>query len=324
MNYQVLKQEIQVAESLEYARLTTYLLDITPKFAVQERPLVLVCPGGGYHFTSEREAEIVAMQFNAMGYHSAVLDYSCAPAQFPTALLELSKSVAYLRAHAKEWCIDPDKIAVLGFSAGGHLAASLGVFWNTEWFARIREESAAHAAAEATAAHAAAEATTAQPADWNSAVQYADCATAAATTALTAALTADQIKPNRIILAYPVITTEEHAHRESINNLLGEARCSDSAWLEKMSLEKQDLSDFPPAFIWHTSYDGSVPIENSLFLVAALAKYRKPLEYHVFPGNVHGMSLANWRTRSLERPMDTPAKKWIELVHTWLENWREA
>ena len=324
MNYQVLKQEIQVAESLEYARLTTYLLDITPKFAVQERPLVLVCPGGGYHFTSEREAEIVAMQFNAMGYHSAVLDYSCAPAQFPTALLELSKSVAYLRAHAKEWCIDPDKIAVLGFSAGGHLAASLGVFWNTEWFARIREESAAHAAAEATAAHAAAEATTAQPADWNSAVQYADCATAAATTALTAALTADQIKPNRIILAYPVITTEEHAHRESINNLLGEARCSDSAWLEKMSLEKQDLSDFPPAFIWHTSYDGSVPIENSLFLVAALAKYRKPLEYHVFPGNVHGMSLADWRTRSLERPMDTPAKKWIELVHTWLENWREA
>ena len=324
MNYQVLKQEIQVAESLEYARLTTYLLDITPKFAVQERPLVLVCPGGGYHFTSEREAEIVAMQFNAMGYHSAVLDYSCAPAQFPTALLELSKSVAYLRAHAKEWCIDPDKIAVLGFSAGGHLAASLGVFWNTEWFARIREESAAHAAAKATAAHAAAEATTAQPADWNSAVQYADCATAAATTALTAALTADQIKPNRIILAYPVITTGEHAHRESINNLLGEARCSDSAWLEKMSLEKQDLSDFPPAFIWHTSYDGSVPIENSLFLVAALAKYRKPLEYHVFPGNVHGMSLANWRTRSLERPMDTPAKKWIELLHTWLENWREG
>ena len=318
MNYQVLKQEIQVAESQEYARLTTYLLDITPKFAVQERPLVLVCPGGGYHFTSERESEIVAMQFNAMGYHSAVLDYSCAPAQFPTALLELSKSVAYLRAHAKEWCIDPDKIAVLGFSAGGHLAASLGVFWNTEWFARIREESASQAGA--TAAHAAAAASQAGAAT----AQYADCATAVATTALTAALTADQIKPNRIILAYPVITTGEHAHRESINNLLGAARCSDSAWLEKMSLEKQDLSDFPPAFIWHTSYDGSVPIENSLFLVAALAKYRKPLEYHVFPGNVHGMSLANWRTRSLERPMDTPAKKWIELVHTWLENWREG
>ena len=292
MNYQVLKQEIQVAESQEYARLTTYLLDITPKFAVQERPLVLVCPGGGYHFTSEREAEIIALQFNAMGYHSAVLNYSCAPAQFPTALLELSKSVAYLRAHAKERCIDPDRIAVLGFSAGGHLAASLGVFWNTEWFAKIREESTAQAEPQTLAA-------------------------------ATAALTPAQIKPNRIILAYPVITSGEYAHRDSFDNLLGDARRADSAWLEKMSLEKQDLSDFPPAFIWHTSYDGSVPIENSLFLVAALAKNRKPVEYHVFPGNVHGIGLADWRTRSLERPMDTPAQQWIGLVHTWLENWQE-
>ena len=305
MNYQVLKKEIRVTESLEYARLTTYLLDITPKFAVQKRPLVLVCPGGGYHFTSEREAEIVAMQFNAMGYHSAVLDYSCAPAQFPTALLELSNSIAYLRAHAKEWCIDPDRIAVLGFSAGGHLAASLGVFWNSEWVARIREQSAAQAANRASAAQAANRASVAQAA--NRAAE---------------ALTAEQIKPNRVILAYPVITTGEYAHRESINNLLGEARRTDSGWLEKMSLEKQDLSDFPPAFIWHTSYDGSVPLENSLFLVTALAKYRKPDEYHVFPGNVHGLSLADWRTRSLERPMDTPAMQWIGLVHTWLEDWR--
>ena len=257
MNYQVFKKEIQVAESQEYARLTTYLLYLTPKFSVQERPLVLVYPGGGYHFTSEREGEIVALQFNAMGYHAAVLNYSCAPAQFPTALLELSKSVAYLRAHAKEWLIDPDRIVVLGFSAGGHLTASLGA-----------------------------------------------------------------IRPNALMLAYPVITSGEYAHRESFDNLLGEARCADEFWLEKMSLEKQDLSDFPPAFIWHTSYDGSVPIENSLFFVTALAGYRKPMEYHVFPGEVHGISLADWRTRSDQRPMDTPAVKWIGLAHTWMENLR--
>ncbi len=292
MNYQVFKKEIQVAESQEYARLTTYLLDLTPKFSVQERPLVLVCPGGGYHFTSEREGEIVALQFNAMGYHAAVLNYSCAPAQFPTALLELSKSVAYLRAHAKEWLIDPDRIVVLGFSAGGHLTASLGVFWNTEWFAKIREEKGVSPAA----------------------------GRAGGTSAAT--LTADEIRPNGIILAYPVITSGEYAHRESFDNLLGEARCADEFWLEKMSLEKQDLSDFPPAFIWHTSYDGSVPIENSLFFVTALAGYRKPMEYHVFPGEVHGISLADWRTRSDQRPMDTPAVKWIGLAHTWMENLR--
>ena len=278
MNYQVLKKEIQVAGSQEYARLTTYLLDVTQKFSVLARPLILVCPGGGYNHTSEREGEIVALQFNAMGYHAAVLDYSCAPAVFPTALLELTKSVAYLRANAQQWQIDPDRIAVLGFSAGGHLAASLGVFWNQEWFAKILKE-------------------TPIP------------------------LTPEMIRPNALILAYPVITSGEFAHRGSFDDLLGEERRNDEFWLEKMSLEKQDLSDVPPVFIWHTSFDQSVPLENSLLFFTELVKARKPIEYHVFPGDVHGISLADWRTWSAERAMDTPAVQWIGLVHTWLENW---
>ena len=278
MYYKVLKEEIQVAGSQEYARLTTYLLDVTQKFSVLARPLILVCPGGGYNHTSEREGEIVALQFNAMGYHAAVLDYSCAPAVFPTALLELTKSVAYLRANAQQWQIDPDRIAVLGFSAGGHLAASLGVFWNTEWFAKILREAFIH-------------------------------------------LTPEMIRPNALILAYPVITSGEFAHRGSFDDLLGEERSKDEFWLEKMSLEKQDLSDVPPVFIWHTSFDQSVPLENSLLLFTELVKARKPVEYHVFPGDVHGISLADWRTWSAERAMDTPAVQWIGLVHTWLNNW---
>ena len=278
MYYKVLKEEIQVAGSQEYARLTTYLLDVTQKFSVLARPLILVCPGGGYNHTSEREGEIVALQFNAMGYHAAVLDYSCAPAVFPTALLELTKSVAYLRANAQQWQIDPDRIAVLGFSAGGHLAASLGVFWNTEWFAKILREAPIH-------------------------------------------LTPEMIRPNALILAYPVITSGEFAHRGSFDDLLGEERSKDEFWLEKMSLEKQDLSDVPPVFIWHTSFDQSVPLENSLLLFTELVKARKPVEYHVFPGDVHGISLADWRTWSAERAMDTPAVQWIGLVHTWLNNW---
>ena len=278
MYYKVLKEEIQVAGSQEYARLTTYLLDVTQKFSVLARPLILVCPGGGYNHTSEREGEIVALQFNAMGYHAAVLDYSCAPAVFPMALLELTKSVAYLRANAQQWQIDPDRIAVLGFSAGGHLAASLGVFWNTEWFAKILREAPIH-------------------------------------------LTPEMIRPNALILAYPVITSGEFAHRGSFDDLLGEERSKDEFWLEKMSLEKQDLSDVPPVFIWHTSFDQSVPLENSLLLFTELVKARKPVEYHVFPGDVHGISLADWRTWSAERAMDTPAVQWIGLVHTWLNNW---
>ena len=280
MIHSILTEEIRVPGTLGSAYLENFFLDVTDKFTVQERPLVLVCPGGGYNHTSDRESEIVAMQFNAMGYHTAVLRYSCAPAVFPTALLELAKAAAYMREHAAQYRIDPERIAVLGFSAGGHLAASLGVFWNTEWFAKIREENGVK-------------------------------------------LTAQQIRPDGLILCYPVITSGEYAHRGSFDDLLGEARRSDPFWLEKMSLEKQDLRDVPPVFMWHTSYDNAVPLENSLYFATELIKARKPVEYHIFPGDVHGMSLADWRTRSETRIKDTSAVQWISLAHTWMEEWKK-
>ena len=136
-------------------------------------------------------------------------------------------------------------------------------------------------------------------------------------------LTAQQIKPDGLILAYPVITSGEFAHRGSFDDLLGEARRSDPFWLTKMSLEKQDLKDVPPVFMWHTSYDGSVPLENSLYFATELIRARKPVEYHIFPGDVHGIGLADWRTYSPGRDTDTPAVQWIGLAHTWLEAWKK-
>ena len=125
--------DIKNKYSQDYAKVSFYLLDDSKEIAVKKRPLVIVCPGGGYGFTSDREAEIVALQFTAMGYHAAVLRYSVAPAVFPAAILELGKTVILAKANANEWNIDAEKIAVLGFSAGGHLAASYGTFWHKEF-----------------------------------------------------------------------------------------------------------------------------------------------------------------------------------------------
>lgn len=111
--------------------LHTYLLDESN--VAQQRPAVIICPGGGYGFTSKREGEPVALQYNAKGFQAFVLWYSVAPDVWPTALLELAYSLAYVRSHAKEWGIHPDKIIIEGFSAGGHLAASLATFWNREF-----------------------------------------------------------------------------------------------------------------------------------------------------------------------------------------------
>lgn len=96
-------------------------------------PAVVICPGGGYKFTSDREAEPVALKFSAAGFNTAILRYSVGEAKFPSALFELATAVAMLREHADEWNIDRDKIFVCGFSAGGHLCASLGTLWNHDF-----------------------------------------------------------------------------------------------------------------------------------------------------------------------------------------------
>ena len=95
------------------------------------RPAVVVCPGGGYNHLSEREADPVAFEYFAKGYNTFVLYYSLKEAAtFPKPIVDLSKALKIIRENADEWHIIKDKIAVCGFSAGGHLCASLGVHWN--------------------------------------------------------------------------------------------------------------------------------------------------------------------------------------------------
>lgn len=121
---------VMEGQSQPDVHLTVYLQEPTDALAIQERPLILVCPGGAYAYTSDREAEPLALAFLAMGYHAAVLRYSVAPVRYPVALQELAKSMAYIRSHASEWHVAEDKLFVLGCSAGGHLVANLGVQWN--------------------------------------------------------------------------------------------------------------------------------------------------------------------------------------------------
>lgn len=111
------------------ARLTTYLLSQYEDVLMEPAPLVIICPGGGYEFLSNREAEQFALQWNSRGVHAAVLWYSVAPERFPTALLQLATTVALVRENSEKWGVNPDQIFVEGSSAGGHLAACYGVFW---------------------------------------------------------------------------------------------------------------------------------------------------------------------------------------------------
>lgn len=113
-----------------------YLWEERHRYVVKPRPAIIFCPGGAYSRVAKREGEPVALRFLAMGFQCFILRYTTLSMPFPAALAELSETVRMVRQKAGEWNIDPDRIVVCGFSAGGHLAASLGVFWNAEFLRR--------------------------------------------------------------------------------------------------------------------------------------------------------------------------------------------
>lgn len=118
------------------AKLHDYSLCISQEIGRHERPAVIICPGGGYEFLSDREGQAVAMRFSSHGINAFVLKYSIS-SLFPTALLELAEAVKFIRTNSGKFDINPDKIFVCGFSAGGHLAASLGTLWNSDYLKNI-------------------------------------------------------------------------------------------------------------------------------------------------------------------------------------------
>lgn len=106
--------------------LTTYLQDCGGEFAnIPARPAILVLPGGGYDFCSDREAEPIALTYLHAGYQAFILRYSrMENKKWPAPLMDYEEAITMIRSRAEEWGVIPDKIAVIGFSAGGHLAAS--------------------------------------------------------------------------------------------------------------------------------------------------------------------------------------------------------
>ena len=250
------------------AFLTTYFIESNSEIKDRKRPIVIICPGGAYMSISCREGEPIALRFLAEGYHAAVLNYSIYPsATYPTALLELGKAIKMLRENAEEWLIDTNKIIVVGFSAGGHLAASYSCFWSGDVANMLEYD-------------------------------------------------AEILRPNGLILGYPVITSGKYASRYSFANLLGEKY---DDLIGKMSLENQVNDNNPPTFIWHTETDEAVPVENSKLFTKALENVGILVELHLYPEGKHGLALANEVTALDDSQIVPSCQDWFEKAIAWMK-----
>ena len=256
------------------------------------RPAIVICPGGGYSFCSEREAEPVALRFLMEGFntfvvwyrvhrfeeeelaqHEAAKWYSTSDRHcFPMPQQDLAACVAHVRAHAQEYRTDPDQIAVMGFSAGGHLAASLSGLWH---HADLWEEMG---------------------------------------------LSPENVRPNAAVLSYPVIVADEDAHRGSFEHLSGGERNVENH--QQYSVLNWVTANYPPTFLWHTFTDGLVPVQNSIRMAHALADAGVLTEMHIFPEGVHGLSLCNEQTArpGADELIVPECQCWPELAARFLKN----
>jgi acetyl esterase/lipase len=227
---------------------------------------IVICPGGGYGGRAKHEGEPIARWLNTIGVAGFVLDYRVKPYRHPIPLGDAQRGIRTVRARAAEWKIDPKRVGILGFSAGGHLAASA-----TTIFDDGKPDAA-------------------DPIDRQS------------------------CRPDAAILCYPVITFGDFRHNGSMVNLLGPAPASKLR--QEMSLETRVTRETPPTFLWHTSDDGAVPVENSLLFAMALRKNKVPFALHVFPRGPHGIGLGDG-DRGAKAP---EARQWPALCAEWLKN----
>lgn len=120
-------EENNLAISDHEFKVKSYWLDQVEDFGkTVDYPIVVICPGGGFTFHSEREEEPVALRFNSFGMHAVVLEYKLIDEKpvYPYALQELAKTIDWINSQPDSRHIDKKRIILAGFSAGGHIVAA--------------------------------------------------------------------------------------------------------------------------------------------------------------------------------------------------------
>ena len=291
--------KINLYENRQDVTLTTYILsDSTEMLNGKKRPAVLICPGGAYLGCSDREAEPVALRFAAMGYHAFVLRYSTynngkglAPifgdlpvnptSVHPAPMRDIGKAFLTIHAHADEWLVDVDQIAICGFSAGAHNCAMYSVYWNqpinTEFFG--------------------------EPA-----IKFKP----------SAAILGYGISDYHLMFGENKERTVQEISATIGIAFMG-TKSPSKELLDTVSPVLHVTENTPPTFLWSTASDDLVPVENTTRMANALAQAGVPFEVHIFETGPHGLSLADQSSASSQFELNVDVAQWVGLAEAWLK-----
>lgn len=223
---------------------------------------VVIYPGGGYgSVVIGREGYRVARRFQQAGISAFVVKYRLPddrimPDKSKGPLQDAQRALQLVRQHAAEWGIQPGKTGIIGFSAGGHLASTVGTHFEHPVIPNPRQLN---------------------------------------------------LRPDFMILVYPVISFTSYMHAGSRKALLGEY--PDSALVKLYSNEMQVTSNTPPTFLLHAQDDKVVPVQNSLLFYNALTNAGVKAEMHLYQNGGHGFDLYNKTTQD----------DWFERCLHWMQ-----
>lgn len=227
-------------------------------------PAFVVLPGGGYGMLAPHEGPDIALWLNTLGISAFVLKYRLGSAGYrhPAMLLDAARAMRVVRARAKEFNIDPNRVAIKGSSAGGHLASTVCVHYDHP----------------------------------HSRQQNPDAI--------------DQLsaRPDAALLLYPVLSfVPPFWHKGTHDNLLGVGSFPE---LEEMLTNYNHINaQTPPSFIFQTTDDQAVPVENTLRWVEACHKHKVSVEAHIYETGAHGLGLSYTHA---------PTHSWPDLAALWL------
>ena len=218
------------------------------------RPAAIICPGGGYEMISSYSEGIQLAQRMERdgGYKAFILNYRITPNYYPLPQMDLALAILHVRAHAKQYQIDPNQIVVIGSSAGGHLCASeayLHSFLKQKVLAEL----------------------TNQAVNPDILQKYQNCSA----------------KPDAISLLYLVISFLSECHEGSYFALAGQQ----ADLREALSVETHITCDYPPTYAFANEDDDCVPASNTKRLEQALCKANIPHLCQIFPTGGHGVGL---------------------------------
>ncbi len=275
----------------ETAEVTVMIQDPSVSFRVyKKRPAVIICPGGAYLIHSTKEAEPVALDFLARGFHCFILRYTVAAdrehperginraLRYPQPTLELMEVIHMIHQNAEAWFIEPDQIYMMGFSAGAHVCAAAGTRWNDPQL----------------------------------------------TARLSFVPDGQELKTAGMILGYPMLADnpdsfegQEYRGLEKdssalVKHVLYGTDTPSEAQKETVNLCSFVSEDTVPVFLWHSVDDPLIDVNQSTLFIQNCCRHHVPCEYHLFSRGGHGKGLANADKNEKGLPL------WRDLAESWI------